>query len=46
FEMAAPAAGLTAEDTRKAQANALEVAFLSDAEKQALLAKKKRLGLH
>ncbi len=42
FEVAAPAAGLTAEDTRKAQANALEVAFLSDAEKQALLAKKSR----
>jgi adenosine deaminase len=40
FEVAAPAAGLTAEDTRKAQQNALEVAFLADEEKQALLIKK------
>ncbi|NLN69398.1 MAG: adenosine deaminase [Chloroflexi bacterium] len=40
FEMAAPAAGLTVEDTRKAQQNAVEVAFLPAAEKQALLQKK------
>jgi len=37
FEVAAQAAGLTAEDTRKAQQNALEIAFLTDSEKQRLL---------
>jgi adenosine deaminase len=37
-EVAAPAAGLTAADVRTAQRNALEVAFLSDAERRALLA--------
>jgi adenosine deaminase len=37
FNVAAPAAGLTADDTRKAQQNALEIAFLSAEEKQALL---------
>lgn len=42
FEIAAPAAGLTSADTRKAQINAVEVAFLSAAEKQALLDKKAR----
>jgi adenosine deaminase len=37
FEVAAPKAGLTPEDTRKAQQNALEVAFLSKDEKNNLL---------
>ncbi len=37
FTFAAKAAGLTPEDTRKAQKNALEIAFLSDAEKDDLL---------
>lgn len=37
FEVAAPRAGLTPAMTRQAQANALEMAFLSDAEKRALL---------
>jgi adenosine deaminase len=36
FEVAAPAAGLTPEQTRQAQANALEMAFLSASEKRAL----------
>jgi adenosine deaminase len=36
FNVAAPAAGLTAEDTRKAQENALAIAFLSEEEKQGL----------
>jgi len=40
FEKAAPAAGLTADDIAKTQANALEIAFLSPAERAALLAKK------
>ena len=40
FEVAAPKAGLTSEDTRKAQMNALEVAFLSEAEKETLRAQK------
>ncbi len=34
--VAAPAAGLTADDVRTAQRNALEVAFLSDAERAEL----------
>jgi adenosine deaminase len=34
--VAAPAAGLTSDDTRKAQENALTIAFLSDQEKQSL----------
>lgn len=38
YEVAAPAAGLSPEQIRQAQRNALEVAFLSDSEKQALLA--------
>lgn len=42
FNIAAPAAGLTPVDTRKAQKNALEVAFLSENEKQALLAKRQQ----
>jgi adenosine deaminase len=37
YEVAAPAAGLTPAMTRRAQANALEMAFLPDEEKQALL---------
>ena len=37
FNVAAPAAGLTEADTRKAQENALEIAFLSAEEKQALV---------
>jgi adenosine deaminase len=40
FEIAAPKAGLTLEDTRKAQENAVRVAFLSGEEKKALLANK------
>jgi len=39
FEVAAREAGLTAADTRKAQENALEIAFLSDDEKRGLLLK-------
>ncbi|MDT8320290.1 MAG: adenosine deaminase [Xanthomonadales bacterium] len=37
FEIAAPAAGLGPRQTRQAQANALEMAFLTAAEKNALL---------
>jgi adenosine deaminase len=37
YEIAAPAAGLNPEQIRQAQQNALEVAFLSAGEKQALL---------
>ncbi len=37
FEIAAPKAGLNEEDTRKAQMNAVEVAFLSEEEKRMLL---------
>jgi adenosine deaminase len=40
YEVAAPAAGLTAEHTRQAQYNALTVAFLSADEKEALVAQK------
>ena len=40
YEVAAPAAGLTPEQTRQAQANALEMAFLPDAEKAALRRRK------
>jgi adenosine deaminase len=40
FEVAIRYAGLNAEDTRKAQENALEIAFLSDDEKADLLKKK------
>ncbi len=36
YEVAAPEAGLTAEQIRQAQVNALETAFLSDEEKQRL----------
>jgi adenosine deaminase len=44
YELAAPAAGLTQEQIRQAQRNALEVAFLSAAEKAALLASKATPG--
>jgi len=40
YEIAAPAAGLSPEQIQQAQRNALEVAFLSPGEKEALLAKK------
>lgn len=40
YEVAAPAAGLTAEHSRQAQYNALAVAFLSADEKEALVAQK------
>jgi adenosine deaminase len=39
--VAAPAAGLTREQIRQAQRNALEVAFLGEEEKNALLFKYK-----
>lgn len=37
YEVAAPAAGLTPDEIRQAQRNALQVAFLTDEERQALL---------
>jgi adenosine deaminase len=40
YEIAAPRAGLTPEQIRQAQRNALDVAFLSSAERQALAARK------
>ena len=40
FDQAAPAAGLTADEVAQAQANALEIAFLTPAERAALLARK------
>jgi len=40
YEIAAPAAGLTAEHTHQAQRNALTIAFLSAEEKGALVARK------
>ena len=40
YEVAAPAAGLSPEQARKAQANALDMAFLSSEEKAALRARK------
>jgi adenosine deaminase len=40
FEQAAPAAGLSADEIAQAQANALEIAFLTPAERAALLARK------
>jgi adenosine deaminase len=42
FEVAAPMAGLTPAHTRQAQENALELAFLSEAEKKVLLAAKNK----
>jgi adenosine deaminase len=40
YQVAAPAAGLGAEEIRRAQRNALEIAFLSAGERAALLAAK------
>lgn len=37
YKIAAPAAGLTPGETQQAQHNALEIAFLSDSEKQSLM---------
>ena len=42
YRVAAPAAGLTAAQIRQAQINGLEMAFLSAAEKQALIARVQR----
>jgi adenosine deaminase len=42
FEVAAPRAGLNPEQTRRAQANALEMAFLPKEEKAALLQRKRK----
>jgi len=42
FEIAAPAAGLSREQMRQAQINALETAFLSEEEKAALMANRRR----
>jgi adenosine deaminase len=42
YEVAAPAAGLSPEQIRQAQRNALAVAFLPEEEKQALLAAKRQ----
>jgi adenosine deaminase len=36
YQIAAPAAGLSRDQIRQAQINGLEIAFLSEAEKQAL----------
>jgi adenosine deaminase len=44
FEVAAPRAGLTSRQTRQAQANALEMAFLSADQKHALRVRKSRQG--
>ena len=38
YEVAAPAAGLTQEQTRQVQRNAMEIAFLSEGEREELLA--------
>ncbi len=43
YRYAVEKAGLTPEDTRKAQQNALRIAFLTDSEKQALSGKRDRL---
>jgi len=42
YEVAAPAAGLTLSQIHQAQRNALEVAFLSQAEKKELIARKQK----
>lgn len=42
YTVAAPAAGLTNQDMEQAQRNALDIAFLSESDKQALLAKKRK----
>jgi adenosine deaminase len=44
YEWAAPRAGLSRKMIRTAQANALDMAFLDEAEKKELLARKKRPG--
>lgn len=44
FNVAAPQAGLTADDTRQAQQNALDLAFLSEADKTQLVEKRKRMA--
>jgi adenosine deaminase len=44
FERAAPAAGLSADEVARARANALEIAFLTPAERAALLAAGSRSG--
>jgi adenosine deaminase len=44
YEVAAPAAGLTIEQIRQAQRNALEISFLSAAEKDELIQKARRPG--
>jgi adenosine deaminase len=44
YRVAAPAAGLSLEQIRQAQANALEIAFLPEVEKAALRAKAARRG--
>lgn len=41
YEIAAPASGLTQAQVRQAQRNAIKIAFLTDGERQALLAKRK-----
>lgn len=46
YEVAAPAAGLSAEQIAQAQRNALTVAFLSPAEKEALLVGKQRASIN
>ena len=43
FEVAAPAAGLSREQIRQAQGNALETAFLSRAEKEELRTKRRKM---
>jgi adenosine deaminase len=44
YEIAAPAAGLSREQIHQAQLNALEIAFLTPVEKEALKAQKKQAG--
>ena len=45
YEVAAPRAGLSPQQTRQAQANALEMAFLSEQEKNDLFLKKQQRSL-
>lgn len=45
YQVAAPAAGLTPDDIRQAQANGLTIAFLSDQEKAALSSMASKRGL-
>jgi adenosine deaminase len=44
YEVAAPAAGLSRDQIRQAQSNALEIAFLSPDEREALKAQKNQAG--